>query len=73
MQFKTLTDIQSLIQNRIEEGNTLEYKQELGSDNNEIAKDVSAFANTQGGTVIYGVQSQDRSPTRINWLLDKPC
>lgn len=66
MQFNSLEDIQSLIQNRIEESITLEYKKEL--DNKEIAKDVSAFANTEGGTIIYGVQSRDKVPTGINWL-----
>ena len=69
MEFKTLEDIQSLIQNRIEESITLEYKQELDSDNKEIAKDVSALANTEGGTLIYGIQSKDKIPTGINWLV----
>ena len=68
MQFKTLEDIQSLIQNRIEESITLEYKQELDKDNKEIAKDISAFSNTDGGTLIYGIKSQDKIPTGINWL-----
>lgn len=66
MQFNSLEDIQSLIRNKIEESIVLEYKGEL--DNKEIAKDVSAFANTEGGTIIYGVQSQDKIPTGINWL-----
>ncbi len=36
----------------------LEYKQAFASKNpgQKIAKEVAAFANTQGGTIIYGVQ-----------------
>jgi len=68
MEFNTLEDIKSLIQYRIDEGIRLEYKQELDSDNKEIAKDISALANTNGGTLIYGIKSQDRIPTDINWL-----
>lgn len=68
MEFKKLEDIQSLIQNRIEENITLEYKQELDRDNREIAKNISALANTDGGTLIYGITSQDKIPTGINWL-----
>lgn len=68
MEFKKLEDIQSLIQNRIAESITLEYKQELDRDNKEIAKDISALANTDGGTLIYGIKSQDKIPTGINWL-----
>lgn len=68
MEFKKLEDIQSLIQNRIEESITLEYKQEPDRENKEIAKDVSALANTEGGTLIYGIQSKDKIPISINWL-----
>jgi len=68
MEFKNLEDIQSLIQHGIDEGITLEYKQELDKDNKEIAKDISALANTNGGTLIYGIKSQDRTPADINWL-----
>lgn len=69
MEFQTLEDIQSLIQDKIEESTTLEYKQELDSDNKEIAKDISALANTEGGTLIYGIQTKDKIPTGINWLV----
>ncbi|MFC1870999.1 helix-turn-helix domain-containing protein, partial [Chloroflexota bacterium] len=61
--------IQLLIKNKIEESVTLEYKRELDNDNKEIAKDKSALANTEGGNIIYGVRTQDRIPTEINWLL----
>lgn len=57
----TLERIQSFIDNQIEESNTLDYKaaDALGiSDGkkNELSKDVSAFANSNGGTIIYGIK-----------------
>ena len=64
---KTLEDVINLIEARIEEGPTLEYKRELGK-NEDIAKEVSAFANTQGGIVIYGVASKDRVPICVSWI-----
>lgn len=69
MRFERLEDVQLLIQNRIEESITLEYKKELDKDNREIAKDISAFANTEGGILIYGIESQDRIPSGINWMV----
>lgn len=49
-----------LIQDKIEESHTWEYKSAgaLGRDKREkdnIAKDVSAMANASGGTIIYGM------------------
>ncbi len=40
------------------ENERLEYKQEFSSKNTarSVAKEVSAFANTQGGTILYGVE-----------------
>jgi hypothetical protein len=49
-----------LIENEIEESLTLEYKAAEALDRNElkkkeITKDVSAMANSAGGTIIYGI------------------
>lgn len=72
MQLNTLADIQLLIENKIEESITLEYKRELDAENREIAKDISAFANTDGGsTIVYGVASRDRIPNDIHWIVSK--
>jgi len=68
MPYETLADVRSLIQSRIEEGLTLEYKEEVDRDSKDIAKDISAFANTEGGTIIYGVKSQDKIAIDLNWL-----
>lgn len=64
---ETLEDIKGFIDGGIEEGLTLEYKRELGH-NREIAKSICAFANTEGGIIIYGVNSKDRIPTSLNWI-----
>lgn len=56
--------IQALIENRVFERKTLEYKQNLtietDADKKEFLADVSSLANSIGGTIIYGV-AEDRS------------
>ncbi|WP_289110488.1 ATP-binding protein [uncultured Alistipes sp.] len=64
---KTLEDIQDLVTNEIEESTELEYKREVkvstpGKDwKKELAKDVSAMANANGGIIIYGVGEKDKN------------
>lgn len=59
----TIKDIEDLIQNKIIERKTLEYKEQLPSkkteDKKEFLYDVSSFANASGGDLIYGVK-EDR-------------
>jgi len=60
----TEAEIQSYIGNRVQENVRLDYKasdslQKTDSKKRELAKDVSAFANSDGGTIIYGV-SEDQ-------------
>ncbi len=50
----------SLIDNKVEESLTLDYKAcnslaTTDGKKNELSKDVSAFANSAGGTIIYGM------------------
>lgn len=52
--------IQRLIDDKIEEGAQLDYKaagafERIESKKTEITKDDSAFANSAGGTIIYGL------------------
>ena len=61
------SDLQRLIDDQVEEDSRLEYKaaESLGlSDGkkNEISKDVSAFANSAGGTIIYGIRESSGTP-----------
>lgn len=57
---KTILDLEILIKDKVEESLHLEYKA-AGSLHNsdgkktEIAKDVSAMANSDGGVIIYGI------------------
>ena len=58
----TIDDIQALIDNHAEEGVNLELKRAdaLSKENaDKITKTLSAFANSDGGIVIYGVAEQD--------------
>ena len=66
--FESLEDIERLIQNKIQESLTLEYKKDLDKKNSEIAKDISAFANTLGGVIIYGIEEIREIPTSKNWI-----
>jgi len=72
IKIKCIEDIQNLIENEIEESLTLDYKKELGNRNDEISKDVSAFANTYGGMLIYGVDEENTKPKfPICWIIKK--
>lgn len=52
-------DIQALVDNRVGESITLDYKLELHVSKNDEKKDfladVTAFANTAGGVILYGI------------------
>lgn len=53
-------DIDFLIENKIAEVKTLEYKEKLpghtDGDKKEFLADISSFANASGGDVIYGIK-----------------
>jgi hypothetical protein len=78
MKLNTIEDLQSLIDNEIEESTELEYKSSFAIENKkwkeELAKDVSAMANANGGTIIYGIrQKADENGHAIpNELLPVP-
>ena len=56
----TKADLDELISNEIPESTTLEYKESLPLDKpeerKEFVRDISAFANTHGGDIIYGLR-----------------
>ncbi len=67
-------DLQLLIDSAISEGKTIEYKQSLpgnsDSEKKEFLADVSSFANTVGGDLVYGI-SEDidtRTPVQLTGL-----
>lgn len=63
LKLKTITDLQKLIQDEIEESTVLEYKGSFAIQNpkwkEELAKDVSALANSNGGNIIFGIREKE--------------
>ena len=59
-------DLQELVDNQVIEKTTLEYKRDLPgpthTDRKEFLRDVSSFANTAGGHVVYGIREDDGRP-----------
>ena len=71
---RKLQDLKNMIKNQIQENTHLDYKRSsaLLSKNSrgEIAKDVSAFANSDGGCIIYGIEEDKHLPKRIDSGVD---
>lgn len=70
-------DICTLMENKIEESEILDYKTEqLGTKEHEnnLLKEVAAFSNTAGGVLIYGITESGRGgyPIAIEGI-DKNC
>jgi hypothetical protein len=65
-------DIRELKEAGIEEGKTIEYKRESpgtrDDEKREFLADVSSFANTEGGDIIYGVDEDKGVITDIGGL-----
>lgn len=66
----TFLDIQELILNDVEESTYLDFKSsdslaKIDSKRNEISKDVAAFANSDGGILIYGVKEENHRANEI--------
>ncbi|WP_339078193.1 ATP-binding protein (plasmid) [Acetobacter sp. AC2005] len=65
----TLADLQALIDNQAPESRRLEYKRDLWprnkDGNKEFLKDISAFANSQGGDLIVGIEEVEGQPNAL--------
>ena len=65
MKIKDIEDINFLIDNSVEESTELEYKRSFAKSNKdwkkELAKDVSAMANSNGGIIVYGLKEKEIS------------
>jgi len=63
------SDLQALLDNQVQEGKSLEYKQILpaasDSDRKEFLADVSSFANAAGGHHIFGIAESSGVPTEL--------
>jgi hypothetical protein len=69
-------DLLALIRDEVQESLTLDYKRSaaLGKGNterNNLSKDVSAFANSEGGMLIYGMEEDGHVPTAIDAGVDR--
>lgn len=68
----TEEDVQNLIDNQVKENINLDYKasDSLAKMNDnckkELSKDVSAFANSDGGILVYGVVEEGNIPVKID-------
>ena len=66
------SDLEDLILNQTSEGKKIEYKKTIfgnkDSDKKEFLADVSSFANTMGGDIIYGLEEVDGIPKTITGL-----
>ena len=61
------SDLKAFLEQQVGEGLTLDYKRELTDSSRsrgELCGDVSALANSRGGTIVYGVDEEgsDRTP-----------
>jgi len=64
-------DLLELISTQRQESLDLEYKacgalENTDVNKNEISKDVSAFANSAGGTLVYGMMENGHIPTALD-------
>lgn len=62
LRLEKVEDLDALFKNRIVESSTLEYKASAAVDQkrkDEIAKDISALANAEGGQIVYGMAEQN--------------
>jgi hypothetical protein len=65
------SDVRELVASQVQESLTLDYKAcdalaRTEGKKREISKDVSAFANSAGGTIVYGVLEDKYIPTKID-------
>jgi hypothetical protein len=66
-------DINSLILNEVEESINLEFKDGRALDKSdkkkvEISKDISAFANSDGGIIIYGITEENHKANGFSFV-----
>jgi hypothetical protein len=69
---RDLAALEALVANKVQESLHLEYKQSraLVNAKNEIAKDASAFANSDGGLLIYGIAETGHVPAELDGGID---
>src|ERR1019366_9995941 len=72
LKLETQADLEALHTGNIKESISLEYKASLAIDKKddnkklEMARDVCAFANADGGQIIYGMTEKDHEPAGLD-------
>ncbi|WP_438496109.1 AlbA family DNA-binding domain-containing protein [Paenibacillus sp. IHBB 3054] len=68
----TEADLQNLITNSVSESRFLDYKEQLHiqqqSEKKEFLSDISAFANSGGGELVFGVSETGGQAVSINGI-----
>jgi predicted HTH transcriptional regulator len=76
LKLDTETELEALHTSNVKEGLHLEYKASGAIDKRddskklEMARDVSAFANADGGQVVYGMTEKDHEPAGLDQGID---
>jgi Putative DNA-binding domain len=70
LDLRSKADLERLVAEDVQESLTLDYKDaaalgKASQQRNELFKDVSAFANSAGGQIVYGIQESDQHPVRV--------
>jgi Putative DNA-binding domain len=69
----SFSDVKSLIDNEIEESIYLDFKEAAALDRTDgkkkdISKDISSFANSDGGIIIYGIKEQNHKAHSLSYI-----
>lgn len=69
----TINDILLLVENEIEESIYLDFKEANALDKSDskkkdVSKDVSAFANSDGGIIVYGIKEQNHKAHSLSYI-----
>jgi hypothetical protein len=78
--FSAATDLESLCANAVAEGLRLEFKEKEDSssaavsrsDKKQIAEAVSSFANSDGGTIVFGIKTKRSGDSDVAAELNPP-
>jgi hypothetical protein len=76
LKLETKADLDALYTGNIKESSSLEYKASLAIDKRddtkklEMARDVSALANADGGQIVYGMTELDHGPAGLDNGID---
>lgn len=62
------SDLRRLLADEVPEGVELDYKENIGGGAVEFAKDVTSFANTKGGYLVFGMTEENQRPTGLQAL-----